>query len=72
MKNGESERVTETKRMREKRNEWVRERERKRVSKKKKKNRGTSDSTKRESKRVNKQRESKLMIEQTKIGRTNK
>ena len=36
MKNGESERVTETKRMREKRNEWVRERERKRVSKKKK------------------------------------
>ena len=38
MKNGDSERVTETKRMKEKRNEWVRERERerKRVSKKKK------------------------------------
>ena len=37
MKNGDSERVTETKRMKEKRNEWVRERERKQVSKKKKK-----------------------------------
>ena len=36
MKNGDNERVTETKRMKEKRNEWVRERERKRVSKKKK------------------------------------
>ena len=36
MKNGDNERVTETKRMKEKRNEWVRLRERKRVSKKKK------------------------------------